>query len=121
VIRLLKKLLAVASTLMVIYGLALIGYGILYWLVGFPYPLAALLAFSAYGSFLSGAGLFLRLPETTLTLTLSTASFCLSAALMTILNLSTVWPTGAIVFVVVSGVGALASYARLLLRKHRTR
>jgi hypothetical protein len=118
VIRLLKRLLALASSLLVIFGVALIGYGVFYWLMGFPYPVVALLAFSAYGSFLLGVGLFVRLPETTKTLALATAAFSLSAALMLIVN---VMSPPAIVLVVIAGAGALASYLRLRILRHRSR
>lgn len=102
---------------MVIYGVALIGYAILYWLMGFPYPVAGLLAFSAYGNFVLGVGLFVRLPGTTKVLALATAAFSLSAALMIIVN---VMSPAAIGLVVIAGAGALASYLRLRLLKRRT-
>ena len=119
-IRLLKRLLALASSLLVVYGVALIGYAILYWLLRFPYPVAGLLAFSTFGSFLLSVGLFVRLPATRRVLALATATFSLSAALMAILNMD-VWSPWAVVFVVVSGTGALASYLRLLILRRRSR
>ena len=116
-IRVLKRLLTLASTLLVIYGVGLIGYGIVYWLMGFPYPVVGLLAFSAYGSFLLGVGLFVRLPGTAKILALATGAFSLSAALMMVVN---VMSPAAIVLVVVAGAGAIASYLRLRLLKRRT-
>jgi asparagine N-glycosylation enzyme membrane subunit Stt3 len=69
---------SVVSTVLLFAGLALVGYGIVYWWKGFPYPVVVLLVYSTFGCLALGGGLSLRRPETVTTLALSTATFALS-------------------------------------------
>jgi hypothetical protein len=100
-------------------GTALIIYGIVYWWKGFPYPVVALLAYSAHGCFLLGGGLSLRRPETVTTLVLATVILALSAVLLTALFIIPPWPPEAIALVIAACLATFGTYLRL--RRLKTR
>jgi peptidoglycan/LPS O-acetylase OafA/YrhL len=112
----LSKVLSVVSGVLLFAGLALIGYGIVYWWKGFPYPVVALLAYSTYGCLALGGGLWLRRPETVTTLVLATISFALSAVGLIALFVIPPWQPEAIALFIASCLATESSYRRLRRR-----
>ena len=110
------KLRGILSGLLTLVGLALIGYGIAYWWKGFPYPVAMLLAYSAYGCLALGWGLSLRRPDTIATLAISAVTCALSAVFLIALRVIPPWPPQAIALFLASCVGTASSYRRLQRR-----
>ncbi len=111
-----RKLLANTSEWLVIGGLALIGYGILHWWTGRPYPVGIMLLFVAFGCFFIGGGLLLRRPETTATLVLETASFAASGAILLALCLPYPIAPPYLLVILVSAAGTLRGLIRLRWR-----
>lgn len=105
-----------ASNWLVIAGLGMIAYGIVYWWKGFPYPVLMLMTYSGYGTLSLGAGLALRRPETTATLVLATISFAVSLVLLVVTQ-----PGSIFSYALLALFGALSSFGRLRLRRARDR
>src|SRR5262245_65695420 len=73
-----RRLLATLSNLLLLVGLALIAYGIVYWWKDFPMRLVMLLVCGGFGCLGLGAGLWLRRPVTTASTAIAGSSFPLS-------------------------------------------
>jgi hypothetical protein len=115
-----KRVRSAASIWLTIGGLALVGYGILYWLKGFPYRTVILMVFAALGCLLIGGGLSLRSPSSSTTLWLSATSFTLSTGLLLVIFWMPPFQAGAIFLFMVAVTGVVQSVFRLRrLRKNR--
>lgn len=110
------RLRAVISKLLMLAGVALIGYGIAYWWKEFPYPVVVLLAYSTYGCLAFAGGLSLRRPETVATLVLATITFALSTVLLIVVFVIPPWSPLAMGLFIASCLGTLGSYRRLRRR-----
>jgi hypothetical protein len=80
----LRARLAVFSRWLVIAGLGLIAYGIVYCWKGLPYPVGTLMAYSGYGTLALGFGLSLRRPHTMAMVWLATISYAISLVLIVV-------------------------------------
>ena len=108
----LRTNLAVVSKWLVMVGLAIIAYGVVYWMKGYPYAVAMMMVCAGYGSLVLGAGLALRRPETTPTLVLATISFAAALVLLLVTQPGTVFSFGVLAF-----VGVATSFIRLRQRR----
>jgi hypothetical protein len=108
----LRTNLAAVSRWLVMVGLAIIAYGVVYWLKGYPYPVVMLMVYAGYGSLVLGTGLALRRPETTATLVLATISFAAALVLLLVTQPGSVFSFGLLAF-----VGVATSFIRLRQRR----
>lgn len=108
----LRTNLATVSKWLVMVGLAIIAYGVVYWLKGYPYPVVMMMVCAGYGSLVLGTGLALRRPETTPTLVLATISFATALVLLLVTQPGSVFSFGLLAF-----VGVATSFIRLRQRR----
>src|SRR5262245_47038185 len=113
-----RRLLATLSNLLLLVGLALIAYGIVYWWKDFPMRLVMLLVCGGFGCLGLGAGLWLRRPVTTASTAIAVASFTLSTALLFVLL--TPFHPYSLAVALFCAVGAVDSVRRLR-RQRRSR
>jgi hypothetical protein len=106
-----RRLLAAVSNVLLLAGLALIAYGIVYWWKDFPMRLLMLLVCGGFGCLGLGAGLWLRRPVTTASTALAVASFALSTALLFVLL--TPFHPFSLALALFCAVGAVDSVRRL--------
>jgi hypothetical protein len=114
---------ATASKWLVIAGLLVIAYGVAYWWKGLPYPKAILIVCAALGCLPLGAGLYLRTPATTATLSLAAVSFSVSGLLQLVSFGLAPWQgMVGLILAILAWAGAADSVARLrrLRRNGRT-
>ncbi len=111
------KLVATISTWLVIGGLLLIGYGLLYWWMGFPYAVGIMLMYVVLGCLVVGAGLSLRRPETTTTLALATVGFATCGTILLIACLPESLAPPYVFLILISAAGALRGLFRLWRRR----
>lgn len=109
----LRRIRSAASDWLIIGGLCLAGYGVLYWWKGFPYPTVVLLAYLAAGCLVLGTGLSLRHPVTAPVLAAATASYFLSAASLLALFLTPPWEPAVLAIFALACAGAGLSIFRL--------
>jgi len=103
-----------ASKWLVIIGVMVIAYGVAYWWKELPYSTAILTVCVALGCLSLGAGLYLRSPATTTTLSLAAVSFALSGVLQLVSFGFAPWQGMlGLALVVLAWGGAADSVARL--------
>lgn len=112
----LRTRLATVSRWLVIAGLGLIAYGVVYCWKGLPFPVVTLMVYGGYGTLVLGAGLALRRPETTPTLVLATICFAVSLVLVVVTMPGSVFSLALLPF-----FGMLSSFIRLRLRRGKGR
>jgi hypothetical protein len=108
----LRTNLAAVSKWLVMVGLAIIAYGVVYWMKGYPYAVVMMMVCAGYGSLVLGTGLALRRPETTPTLVLATISFAAALVLLLVTQPGTAFSFGLLAF-----VGVATSFIRLRQRR----
>ena len=106
-----RKVVAYVSNLLVLAGLGFIAYGVFYWWRGYPYAVAILMFCLAFGLLGLGAGLSLRRPATTTTLTIAAVSLAVAGPLLMYVT-PPVQPL-TMLLVLFCGAGALENYRRL--------
>lgn len=112
----LRTNLATVSKWLVMVGLAIIAYGVVYWLKGYPYAVVMMMVCAGYGSLVLGTGLALRRPETTPTLVLATISFAAALVLLLVTQPGSVFSFGLLAL-----IGLLSSFLRLRQRQGKDR
>ena len=108
----LRTNLAAVSKWLVMVGLAIIAYGVVYWMKGYPSAVVMMMVCAGYGSLVLGTGLALRRPESTPTLVLATISFAAALVLLLVTQPGTVFSFGLLAF-----VGVATSFIRLRQRR----
>jgi hypothetical protein len=117
--EILAEWLAVARRLvrfvLIVAGLLVTGYGLLYFLRGWPYGLGLLWMCSAFGLQMVGLGMLLSSPVSIWSSLVSGITLLVSAVLFLALWITSPLNPGFLVFLAISGVGALL--ALILFRR----